>query len=98
MPVDFENALFHEVAETGRYLGVYSDESEKAARVARAFAASSAPNMSQLINTAPVLYTLPDISSSAAEPVAAVKHMNDDDDDDDRACYALLRMRPLLNS
>jgi hypothetical protein len=36
------------------------------------------------MNTAPVRYTVPDISSSAAEPVTSVEHMDDDDDDDDR--------------
>jgi Reverse transcriptase (RNA-dependent DNA polymerase) len=52
--------------------------------VARAFAASPASNLSQLMNTAPVRDTLPDVSSSAAEPVTSVEHMDDDDDDDDR--------------
>jgi hypothetical protein len=50
--------------------------------VARASAAGPAPNLSQLINTAPVRDTVPDVSSSAAEPVTAVQHMDDDDDDD----------------
>jgi hypothetical protein len=36
------------------------------------------------MNTAPVRDTVPDASSSAAETVTAVEHMNDDDDDDDR--------------
>jgi hypothetical protein len=35
------------------------------------------------MNSAPVHDTVPGISSSAAEPVTAVEHMNDDDDDDD---------------
>jgi hypothetical protein len=36
------------------------------------------------MNTAPVRDTIPDVFSSAAEPVTAVEHMDDDDDDDDR--------------
>jgi hypothetical protein len=36
------------------------------------------------MNTAPVRDTVPDVSSSAAEPGTAVKHMEDNDDDDDR--------------
>jgi hypothetical protein len=52
--------------------------------VARASAAGPVPNLSQLMNTAPVRDTVPDVSSSAAEPVTAVEHMDDDDDDDDR--------------
>jgi hypothetical protein len=36
------------------------------------------------MNTAPVRDTVPDVSSSAAEPVTAVEHMDDDDDDDVR--------------
>jgi hypothetical protein len=53
--------------------------------VARASAAGPAPNLSQLMNTAPVRDTVPDVSSSAAEqPVTAVEHMDDDGDDDDR--------------
>jgi hypothetical protein len=36
------------------------------------------------MNTAHVRDTVPDVSSSAAEPVTAVEHMDDDDDDDDR--------------
>jgi hypothetical protein len=54
MPVEFEDVEFRDVAETGRHLGVCSDDSEQAARVARASAASPAPNLSQLMNTAPV--------------------------------------------
>jgi hypothetical protein len=34
------------------------------------------------MNTAPVRDTVPDVSSSAAEPVTAVEHMDDDEDDD----------------
>jgi hypothetical protein len=83
-PVKFEDVEFRDVAETGRHLGVCSDDSERAARVARASAAGPAPNLSQLMNTAPVRDTVPDVSSSAAEPVTAVEHMDDDDDDDDR--------------
>jgi hypothetical protein len=52
--------------------------------VARASAAGPASNLSQLMNTAPVRDTVPDVSSSAAEPVTAVEHMDDDDNDDDR--------------
>jgi hypothetical protein len=54
MPVEFEVVEFRFVAETGRHLGVCSDDPEKAARVARASAAGPASNLSQLINTAPV--------------------------------------------
>jgi hypothetical protein len=36
------------------------------------------------MNTAPVRDTVPDVFSSAAEPVTSVEHMDDDDDDDDR--------------
>jgi hypothetical protein len=52
--------------------------------VARASAAGPASNLSQLMNTAPVRDIVPDVSSSAAEPVTSVKHMDDDDDEDDR--------------
>jgi hypothetical protein len=51
--------------------------------VDRASAAGPAPNMSQLMKTAPVRDTVPDVSSSAAEPVTSVEHMDDDDDDKD---------------
>jgi hypothetical protein len=51
--------------------------------VARASAAGPASNLSQLINTAPVRDTVPDVSSRAADPVTSVDHMDDDDDDDD---------------
>jgi hypothetical protein len=84
MPVEFEDVEFRDVAETGRHLGVYSDDPEQAARVARASAAGPASNLSQLMNTSPVRDTVPDASSSAAEPVTSVEHMHDDDDDDDR--------------
>jgi hypothetical protein len=84
MPVEFEDVEFRDVAENGRHLGVCSDDPEKAARVARATAAGPAPNLSQLMNTAPVRDTVTDVSSSAAEPKTAVEHMEDDDDDDDR--------------
>jgi hypothetical protein len=84
MPVEFEDVEFHDVAETGRHLGVCSDDPERAGRVARASAAGPATNLSQLMNTAPVHDKVPDVSSSAAEPVTAVEHMDDDDDDDDR--------------
>jgi hypothetical protein len=83
MPVEFEDVEFCDVAETGRHLGICSDDAEQAARVARASAAGPAPELSQLMNTAPVRDTVPDVSSSAAEPVTAVQHMDDDDDDDD---------------
>jgi predicted NAD/FAD-dependent oxidoreductase len=82
MPGMFEDVEFRDVAETERHLGVCLDDSEQAARVARASAAVPAPKMSQLMNT--VRDTVPDASSSVAEPVTAVEHMNDDDDDDDR--------------
>jgi hypothetical protein len=52
--------------------------------VARASAAGPASNLSQLMNTAPVRDTVRDVSSSAAEPVNSVEHVNDEDDDDDR--------------
>jgi hypothetical protein len=39
MPVEFEDVEFRDIAETGRHLGVYSDDPEQAARVARASAA-----------------------------------------------------------
>jgi hypothetical protein len=84
MPIEFEDVEFRDVAETGRHLGVCSDDPEQAARVARASAAGPAPKLSQLMNTAPVRDTVPDVSSSAAEPVTSVEHMDDDDDDDDR--------------
>jgi hypothetical protein len=84
MPVEFEDVEFRDVAETGRHLGVCSDDPEQEARVARASAAGPASNLSRLMNTAPVRDTVPDVSSSAAEPVTAVEHMDDDDDDDDQ--------------
>jgi hypothetical protein len=84
MPVKFEDVEFRDVAETRRHLGVCLDDPEQAARVARASAASPAPNLSQLMNTAPVRDTGPDVSSSAAKPVTAVEHMDDDNDNDDR--------------
>jgi hypothetical protein len=84
MPFEFEDVDFRDVAETGRHLGVCSDDPEQESRVARASAAGPAPNLSQQMNTAPVRDTVPDVTSSAAEPVTAVKHMDDDDDDDDR--------------
>jgi hypothetical protein len=84
MPVEFEDVEFRDVAETGRHLGVCSDDPEQAARAARASAAGPAPNISQLMNTAPVRDTVPDVSSSTAEPVTAVEQMDDDDDDDFR--------------
>jgi hypothetical protein len=83
MPVEFEDVEFRDVAETGRHLGVCLDGPDQTARLARASAAGPAPNLSQLMNTAPVRDIVPDVSSSAAEPVTAVKHMNHDDDDDD---------------
>jgi hypothetical protein len=46
MPVEFENVEFRDVAETGRHLGVCSDDPEQAARVARASAAGTAPSFS----------------------------------------------------
>jgi hypothetical protein len=84
MPVEFEDVEFRDVTETGRHLGVCLDDPELTPRVARAPAAGPAQNLSELINTAPVRDTIPDVSSSAAEPVTAVKHMDDDEDDDDR--------------
>jgi hypothetical protein len=53
--------------------------------VARASAAGPASSLSQLMNTAHVRDTVPDVSSSAAEPVNSVEHMDDNDDDDDRS-------------
>jgi hypothetical protein len=84
MPVEFEDIEFRDVAETGRHLRVCSDDPDQAARVARASAAGPASNLSQLMNTAPVRDTVPDVSSSAAEPVTSVEHIDDDDYDDDR--------------
>jgi hypothetical protein len=84
MPVEFEDVEFRDVAETGRHLGICSDDPEQAARVTRVSAAGPAPNLSQLMKTAPVRDTVPDVSSRAAEPVTAVEHMDDDEDDDDR--------------
>jgi hypothetical protein len=72
MPVAFEDIEFRDVAETGRHLGVCSDDPEQASRVARESAAGPASNLSQLMNTAPVRDTVPDVSSSAAEPVTVV--------------------------
>jgi hypothetical protein len=72
MSVEFEDVEFRDVAETGRYLGVCSDNPEQAARVALESADGPAPNLSQLMNTAPVRDTVPDVSSSAAEPVTSV--------------------------
>jgi hypothetical protein len=74
MPVEFEDVEFRDIAETGRHLGVCLDDPEQAARVFLAFAPGPAPNLSQLINTAPIRDTVPDVSSSAAEPVNAVEH------------------------
>jgi hypothetical protein len=84
IPVQFEDVEFRDVAETERHVGICSDDPQQAARVARASAAGQAPNFSQMMNTAPVRDTVPDVSSSAAEPVTAVDHMDDDDVDDDR--------------
>jgi hypothetical protein len=84
MPVEFEDVEIREIAETERHLWVCSDDPEQAARVARASTAGPAINLSQLMNTAPVRDTVPDVSSSAAEPVTAVEHIDDDDEDDDR--------------
>jgi hypothetical protein len=84
MPVEFKDVEFRDIAKTGRHLRVCSDDPEQADRVARASAAGPATNSSQLMNTAPVRNTVPDVSSSAAEPVTSVEHMDDDDDDDDR--------------
>jgi hypothetical protein len=84
MPVEFKDVEFRDVAETGRHLGVSSDDPEQAARVTRSSAAGPASNLSQLMNTAPIRDTLPDVSSRAAEPVTSVEHMDDDYDDDDR--------------
>jgi hypothetical protein len=84
MPVEFEDVEFRDVAEIGRHLGVCSDDPEQAARVARASAAGPAPNLSQLMSTATVCDTVPDVSSSAAEPLTAMEHVDDDDDDYDR--------------
>jgi hypothetical protein len=66
MPVEFEDVEFRDVAETGRHLEVCPDDPEQAARVARASAAGPASNIYQLMNSAPVRDTVPDVSSSAA--------------------------------
>jgi hypothetical protein len=84
MPVEFEDVEFRDNAETGRHFGVCSGDPEQAARVGRASVAGPSSNLSQLMNTDPVRHTVLDVSSSAAEPVTSVKHMDDDDDDDDR--------------
>jgi hypothetical protein len=84
MPVEFEHVEFRDVAETERHLGVCSEDPEQEDRVARASAAGPAPNFSQLMNTAPVRDTVPDVFTSAAEPVTSVEHIEEDDDDDDR--------------
>jgi hypothetical protein len=84
MPVEFEDVDLRDVAETGRHLGVCLDDPEQAARVARASAAGPASKLSQLMNTAPVRDTVPDVFSRAADPVTSEEHMDDDDDDDDR--------------
>jgi hypothetical protein len=83
MPVEFEDVEFRDVEGTGRHLGFCSDDPEQASRVARASAAGPALNFSQLMNTAPVRVTVPDVSSRADVPVTAVEHMDDDDDGDD---------------
>jgi hypothetical protein len=49
--------------------------------VARVSASGPASKLFQLMNTAPVRNTVPDVSSSAAETVTSVEHMDDDDDD-----------------
>jgi hypothetical protein len=82
--VEIDSLKIRDVAETGRHLGVCFDEPKQAARVARASSAGLAPNLSELMNTACVRDTVPDVSSSAAEPMTAVELMNDDDDDNDR--------------
>jgi hypothetical protein len=84
IPVEFEDVEFRDVAETGRHLGVYSDDPEQASRVARPSAAGPASNIFQLMNAAPVRDTVLDVSSSADEPLTSVEHMDDDDDDNDR--------------
>jgi hypothetical protein len=90
MPVQFEGVEIRDVAETGRHLGVSSDDPEKATRMARASVSGPTSNLSQLMNTAPVLDTVPDISSSAAEPLTSVEKVDDYDDDDDRPPGELL--------
>jgi hypothetical protein len=84
MPVEFKDVEFRDVVETERHRGVCLDDPEQAARVARASAAGPAPYLSQLMNTAPVRDTVPDVSSGDVEPVDAVDHMDDDDGDDIR--------------
>jgi hypothetical protein len=74
MPVEFEAVEFRDLAETGRHLGVCSDDPGQAARVACASAADPAPNLSQLMNPSPVRETVPNVSLSAAEPVTDVEH------------------------
>jgi hypothetical protein len=58
LPVEFEGVEFRDVAETGRHLGVFSDDPDQAARVALASAAGPASKLSQLMNTAPVRDTV----------------------------------------
>jgi hypothetical protein len=44
MPVEFEDVEFCDAGETGRHLGVCSDDPEQASLVARKYAAGPAPN------------------------------------------------------
>jgi hypothetical protein len=74
LPVEFEDIEFRDDKETARHLGVCSDDFEQAARVDRETAAGLAPNLSQLMNTAPVRDIVPDVSLSGAEPVTALEH------------------------
>jgi hypothetical protein len=84
MPVESGDVEFRDVAETGQHLGVCLNYPEQAARVALASAAGPAPNLSEVMKTAPVHDTVPDASSSTAEPETALQHMDDDNDDGDR--------------
>jgi hypothetical protein len=64
MPVEFQDVEFRDDAETGRHLGVCSEDPEQAARVARASTAGPAPNLSQLMNTTLLLSATPYQTSS----------------------------------
>jgi hypothetical protein len=106
MPVESGDVEFRDVAETGQHLGVCLNYPEQAARVALASAAGPAPNLSEVMKTAPVHDTVPDASSSTAEPVTAVQHMDDDNDmaidRQERCCHRTLRttwsrLMPLRN-
>jgi hypothetical protein len=81
MSVEFNYAEFRDLAESGRHLGAVRTTLSRQPGW-RASAAGLAPNLSQLMNSAPVHDIVTDVSSSASEPVTSVEHMDDDDDDD----------------